>query len=120
MVTREPCPTCGQSEATPRRTVPSSAGYRCPDCKRFKIREYDPWDWTASLGPENSSEVGTGAKDATGGKSETRRMARAEALEVAVRAERERCARLVEDVAHDWEDTTMLEGVVRRIRSGEP
>lgn len=189
MVTPEPCPTCGQSDATPRRTVPSSAGYRCPDCKRFKIRDTtpepcvvcggrgetltedcygdcgaecmvtcrvcmgsrvrpSPWGWTASLGPENSSEVGTGAKDSTGGRKsmanvhddydegmyhqgdddvaipmphrETHRMARAEALEAAVTAERERVLSVIDGfMSGPTREDAWLRNLMRRLRSGE-
>lgn len=117
MVTPEPCVVCDGSGDTMDNC--GCCWSACDVCIGSGKRP-SPWGWTAALGPENSSEVGTGAKDATGGRRAAENSIADMWTRDAVLAERERIARLVEDVARDWEDTTMLEGVVRRIRAGEP
>lgn len=65
MVTPEPCVVCDGSGDTM-----DSCGCcwsACHVCIGSGKRP-SPWGWAASLGVENSSEAGTGAKDATGGR----------------------------------------------------
>lgn len=68
MVTPEPCVVCDGSGDTMDNC--GCCWSACDVCigsgKRPSL-----WGWTASLGAENSSEVGTGAKDATGGRRAT-------------------------------------------------